>query len=355
MPQENKREAGFELLRIIAMLMIITLHYLSKGGAMQKMTVQSDLYTGVLWLLESFCIVSVNVYVLISGYFLVESRWRPGKILSVIAEVLFYSILVPVVLMLLGVVDLSGWTMYDWMNVILPLETEHYWFATSYVILYVLAPVLATAAKYMPKKQLQITIGLLVIFFSLTKSVNPLLLTTDQYGYDFGWFICLFLIAAYIRLYGTVFLNNVKKCFLVYTVFSVLGFCLSAVSAFIWHKTGQLEYYMDMPYCYNHLFVLIASVALFCMAIHIHIPEGKAASLICRIAPYTFGVYLLHENIVLRDIWPKWLQIERVIDTPWIFLHLLASVLIVFLIGIMVDAFRALLFRKFQRKVNRPV
>ena len=32
----KQREANFELLRIVAMLMIITLHYLDKGGILPK-------------------------------------------------------------------------------------------------------------------------------------------------------------------------------------------------------------------------------------------------------------------------------------------------------------------------------
>ena len=41
------------------------------------------------WLVEAFCIVAVNCYVLLSGYFLVESEWKPGRALSLLFKVLF--------------------------------------------------------------------------------------------------------------------------------------------------------------------------------------------------------------------------------------------------------------------------
>lgn len=82
------------------------------------------------------------------------------------------------------------------------METEHYWFATAYLVMYVLSPFLAEGARRVDKRTLQIVIGILVLYFSVWKSVLPVQLATDRLGYDFGWFLCLFLIAAYIRLYG---------------------------------------------------------------------------------------------------------------------------------------------------------
>lgn len=51
----RKREANYELLRIVAMLMIITLHYLDKGGILPQ---PESAYTGAgltAWVLEAFC------------------------------------------------------------------------------------------------------------------------------------------------------------------------------------------------------------------------------------------------------------------------------------------------------------
>ena len=67
-----KRQANFELMRIAAMLMIISLHYLVKGGAAVSFPFSAkENPVGVLaWLIEAFCIVAVNCYVLLSGFFL---------------------------------------------------------------------------------------------------------------------------------------------------------------------------------------------------------------------------------------------------------------------------------------------
>ena len=98
----KKRQVNFELLRIVAMFMIIALHYLVKGGAAVSYVENGAAANYAAWLVEAFCIGAVNCYVLISGYFLVESEWKPGRVASLFFQVLFYSALIPLLLILIG-------------------------------------------------------------------------------------------------------------------------------------------------------------------------------------------------------------------------------------------------------------
>ena len=128
---QSKRQANFELLRIVAMLMIIVLHYLNKSNLLLLFTQEQTAVNYVMHLIVAFCIVAVNCYVLLSGYFMVESAWKPGRVVSLAAQILFYSLLIPVVLIVAGVVPADDLSVYDWLHYVLPIETEHYWFATS--------------------------------------------------------------------------------------------------------------------------------------------------------------------------------------------------------------------------------
>ena len=64
-----QRQANFELLRIIAMFMVVILHWNTNSGLL--LAVGSPVTGAGVWSLvtESVCIVAVNVYVLISGVF----------------------------------------------------------------------------------------------------------------------------------------------------------------------------------------------------------------------------------------------------------------------------------------------
>lgn len=341
---KTERQANFELLRIVAMLMIIVLHYLNKGNLLVAYTTDRSAVNFAAHLSEAFCIVAVNCYVLLSGYFMVESAWKPGRVVSLVMQVLFYSLLVPVVLIWLGIVSAKDISVYEWLNYVLPVETEHYWFATAYLIMYVLAPFLAAGVRQMEKKTLQIILVVLLFYFSVWKSIVPALLATDRYGYDYGWFLCLFLFAAYLKLYGLPVLERRRNAVLFYVGMSLGIFVLAAVSDILSGRVAALEYYAGMPTTYNHVLCLAGAAGLFMVFKNIKIPEGRMADAVRRLAPYTFGVYLLHEHSLVRYEWMRWLRVDAVQGT-WMFVpHMIGCVLLVYVVGTAVDFVRQCLF-----------
>lgn len=351
----NKRQANFELLRIVAMLMIISLHYLVKGGVVLSAPFAAkENPVGVLaGLIEAFCIVAVNCYVLISGYFCVESVWKPGKVFVLLCQILFYSLLIPCLFLLLGAESAKGMGLYDWINCALPIETEHYWFATAYLIMYLFAPFLSAGIRQMEKRQLQIVTALLLCFFSVGKTIFPVSLVTDRHGYDFGWFLCLFVTAGYIRIYGISWLEKQSHAVGTYLL-SVFGIWLLALfSNTLGGEINAFSYYADMPYTYNHLLCLISAVSLFYLFKNVRIREGHFADAVRKFAPYTFGVYLLHEHNLVRYDWMKWLGVEKVRESYLFVPHMIGCILLVFAVGIVVDAMRAWLFGQVQKSLSR--
>ncbi|MCR4750652.1 MAG: acyltransferase [Lachnospiraceae bacterium] len=364
---EKKRQANFELLRIIAMMMVIVLHYIIKGNMSVSLSVDGSAENHLWWLIEGFCNVAVNVYVLISGYFLVDSKWHVNKLVKLVCQVLFYSIITGVIMYLLlqyvkpafllraanmAGVDMS-YGLTAWLYIFLPIEYEHYWFATAYVIMYMLSPVLAVAVRSLPQKQLKTVIIALLCFFCIPKSVNPYLIPTDNYGYDFGWFICLFLIAGYIRKYDLKLFDTKAKAMTYYVTSVLLNWGICSAAGAICRGTGKLEYYVDMTYAYNYIFVLFSSVAFFYVWKYVSIEDGLFSRIICAVAPLTFGVYLLHENIGLRLIWPYILGAH----TSELFIvslcRMILAVVAVFVIGCIVDYIRTVIFTLVERAFKK--
>ena len=350
---KNSRIASIELLRSLAMLMVITLHYLDKGGILVSLTERQGIAGYGAWLLESFCIVAVNTYVLVSGYFLVEAGFKLRRLVYLIVQVLFYSILVPAVLVLCGLLPMQELTLYHFLNYVFPVQMNHYWFATAYILMYLFAPVLALGVKQIGKKQLQTILLLLLVVFSLGKTILPFQLAIDAHGYDVVWFLCLFLIAAYIRLYGIPRVKKSWQGFLLYAV-SCLGiFVLAVVIAFFSKRLDKFGYFVSSTFDYNHILCLIGAVGLFLGFLYWKMPEGKAAMVARKIAPYTFGVYLLHENREFRYLWPELLGIDKYGSGQWSVLHWLMSILVVFAVGILVDYLRGRLFKVVEKFCSR--
>lgn len=346
MASENKRQVNFELLRIVAMFMIISLHYLVKGWVATTFPFAAQEHpAGVLaWLVEAFCIVAVNCYVLISGYFLVKSAWKPGKIVSLAAQVLFYSLLIPVFSLLISAISIGDLDIYDWLGFLFPFGTEHYWFATAYLVMYLFAPFLTAGIEKLQKRELQILIALLLAFFSLEKTILPMYLATDHYGYDFGWFLCLFLVAGYIRLYGVSWLEKRSHAAGGYVLSCLLIWMLSMAANALASRAETFIHYSNILYNYNHLLCLTGAVSLFYLFKNMRIKEGRFAERVRKLAPYTFGVYLLHEHMLVRYEWMQWLGAEKVRESFLFLPHLILCVLVVHVIGTLVDRERAQLF-----------
>lgn len=340
----KKRMANMELLRILAMMMVVMLHYLSKGGVLPDMKGHLTMNGYLAWILETLSIVAVNVYMLISGFFLTESRFKCSRLLQLWCQILFYSILVPVVLLAAGILKPQELSIYKLLQYVLPVQMGQYWFATAYVILYLMTPILRTAVKNMKRSQLKMTIILLLVFFSISKSILPVRLETDALGYDAVWFFCVYLCAAYMRLYGLNWFQSSRRGVMGYlcSCCGILGIAL--VIRLIYLTTGRLEDFLTATYHYNHILNLLAAISLFYAFYHWRIPEGRAADMICRIAPYTFGVYLLHEQVELRMLWPGWLGASAE-GNPLIFAgRCIGSVLLVLLAGLLVDMIRGAIF-----------
>ncbi|MBR5116069.1 MAG: acyltransferase [Lachnospiraceae bacterium] len=337
------RQSNFELLRILSMAMIIAMHYMTKGMALPKLSVDHGIGNIVFWILYAFCLSSVHAYVFISGYFTVDARWNIGRLLRLWGEVLVYSIGVPLALSVFGLFDIRGGGLSLWQQIFLPVTYEHYWFATAYVMLFLLSPILNLAVAKMDRKIFEKMLLALIIVFCGFKSVDPYLIPWDRYGNDVLWFVVLYLTAGYLRVYGVPFLKTQdrkkrKTCGLcVYAGFSILTFLIAYVSSFVVRGAGKLEYYMDMTYCYNYITVFIASIGLFVAFAETDMGER---AVINRIAGYTFGVYLLHDNIALRQQWQKWLGIGPAMGQWWQIFHMLLCIVVVFAVGILIDGIR---------------
>lgn len=351
-----KRQANFEILRVVAMAMIVTLHFLQRGGILVPLYEEINIVNTTGWLIKSFCIVAANCYVLIAGYFLVGVEWKCKKLFALVAQILFYSILIPVVCMLFGIGDVRAWSIYEWITAVLPLQMEHYWFATAYVLMFVLSPVLSAGIKQLSKRQLELIIGILFVYFCVFKSIIPILLATDNYGYDYPWFICLFLIAAYIRLYADKeegvqigkyrLFTSAKAGAVGYLVCALVIFAASVLLGVITARIGKFDYYMNMVFSYNHILTLSASVSFFYLFLHWKPRDNRAVNFLSKIAPYTFGVYLIHENVAIRDLWTGWFGVEKVNDSLLFVPYMLLVIVCLFVVCMVVDAVRARIFKK---------
>ena len=331
------------------MVMVITLHFMRESGSLLEASalfgVPATKFLGTL--LEAFCIVAVNAYVLISGYMGSEGGLKLSRVITFLLQIWFYALLVPLVLTCFSMPTLAKEQgIYGVVQYLLPVSSDTYWFASSYFFLLLLMPIFNTAVKNLEKKQLAMILAGLLVVFCLVKSVCPVALALDKYGYDLSWFCCVYLTGAYLKKYGGGVFE--KKAWSVYLGSSLLIFLITSS---LWYSLRYFSggaYYFTVPFHYNFVLCLTGAVGLFYGFLKINIREVKMAELIKRAGKYSFGIYLFHEHPDVRHVWYPFL---RSILNPagkegmaWFLLELLFSIAVLFLAGMLIEWIRNLLF-----------
>lgn len=322
MAEKKGRQLNYELLRILAMLMVVCLHYLSKGGFLGDAARASISAAGyAAWLLEAFCLVAVNVYVLISGYFGAGTKTKDvlRRPLNIWKQVIFYSAVIGAIAIITGI---QQFDIYQIFTYIFPTVTEHYWFATSYIILCFFMPFLDRGVETLDKKNFQKLLCAFLLVFCLAKTVIPMQLAWDQYGYDAFWFVTIYLTGAYIRHYGVPLLNRRIKAFMLYAGSALLTFASFLALRQVYFMTGSFGEFIHYAYTYNHLLCYLGAIGLF-MAFDERFDkkaDGKGSlperlrKPIELVSGATFGVYLIHEHINIRYLWVEWFGCKNWID-----------------------------------------
>lgn len=327
---KKSRNSTLEFLRILSMCMILGLHYIAPtvGGALNTV---SPTNRAILHVLESFCIPSVNVFVLISGYFLL-SQQTTG--LRKAVELYLIMAVLDVALLIFGV--LIGECAFSKSNLLLapiPFAYGQHWFLETYILLLLFLPFLNLMIERLGKKGHALLLGIQLLIFSVWPSFFPNSPLTDN-GYGLTNFITLYLIAAYLRKH-VAFRNKRRAAWLAAAGWLVSS-ALIAVSSFVPYLSGAA-----WRYCY--LFAITAAVSLFILFLNLPQTHSKTVNLV---AGATFDVYLTHAFILLQPfVYQKLMRIPQYRDLSVMPLHFVICILLQFALFSLLGLLRQVIWK----------
>lgn len=355
---ETKRNANMDILRMISMMMVTMLHALTKSDLLPFMGGNVGANGWIAWALEILSVPAVNIFMFISGYFMISSKFKIRRLAELVFQALFYSAGVYGLFVLLGQAPDRN-DRYGLLPYFLPIHMETYWFLSAYVIIYLLLPLLISGVHAMTKKQLQGVIFWLLLFECVIKSFLPVRLSMDSKGYSFLWYLTLFLAGAYVRLYGFRFLHTARRGRLLYFGSSLLILAEIRIVSQIQARTGHLKEMTTVALEYNHILVFCSAIGIFAAFLHAKQPGEKIARLAGRLSPYCLGVYLLQESPLIRYLWQDWFGLREMTEqsVPVFLGRILGAVAAMFALGICADILRSVLFRivtAFIRKDKDP-
>ena len=333
-----ERAAGPDLLRIVCMLMILTSHFFVHGKVLGSLR-PTDVNFHIGWFIEGCCYVMVNCFVLITGYYQSASRFKLKKLLLLWGQIDFTS---AAVYLILCAAKKAVFTLPGFLTAFAAVTGQRYWFATAYIILYALSPLLNRALRDLGRREHLIACAVLWGLFVAGRNLVYWLDFANLHGgYSYTSFIVLYVTAAYLRKYPPK-----KRLWLVWY------FALSAVAALsrilmtvLFYRFRFGSEYLKMFMQYNSLPVVAASVCLFLFFLHLNIRGRVSRGLIGFFAPLTFGVYLIHEQDELEALIWDTLKLYTHARSPRIWLLLPAVTLSLFLLCSLADFLRRALSR----------
>jgi surface polysaccharide O-acyltransferase-like enzyme len=289
---------------------------------------------------------------LISGYFLVDSKFKLEKVIQIWLQMFFYSAGIYLLFKATGNLAEVNDSTYFKVMFFMPAGMKHNWFPSIYLILYLVSPFLAVMVKKISKRQLQACIVILMLIFSkISRIIYPMSEGFDDNGYGIIWMVCLFMIAGYIKLYVPIS-GKWGKHMWVYISFSLMTVISYFAISTIYFWTGKGGKQTMLFFAYNSPTVIIASVALFIAFLNMGQKKRRESDkehpfikkMVLYIASLTFGIYLIHEHILLRDLWTKLWKVPEAFEQNYFILHFIGVVLLVFVLCGIIEACRKWIF-----------
>ena len=330
------RQTNIELLRVVAMLLIVTGHYLyhlkttEPPLSFSPASIPELTNFCLLQLLYVFTSTGVNLFVLITGYFLAErTDFRLRGMIRVSITTIFYAVVIYLLFCLFGKTVFST---SEFIRNLEPVPVHQYWFVAKYLGLLLVAPFLAMLVSQLDKHRYRL---LLAILF--------LLLFEWPYGELFGggmsltWFCFLFLVGGYLHRYGL----PLHRDWLAVIIVALLIFALHTVTDVLTYLKSGAPFVLKYD-ANNSVTFFLALLVFVCFARRQF--SGRLWRRVALIAPYTFGVYLFHEYSLMRIfLWEE--TAPLILPRLPLFIHVLVISVLVFLCGIIIDYIRTLIFK----------
>lgn len=285
----EKRIASMDVLRIVLTIFVITLHFNNSMGG-KAFIYTTDINYELALIFESFSLCAVNIFLILSGYFLCNRKDRNiVKILLLMGMTMGYGIF----FYLIKNIITHSVTMGGIIRSLIPIN----YFVWIYCGVYALSPWINKMINNLRKKDFERLIIVLFIMFSLWPTIvdfyTSISGTTiaeisfisahdNEAGYTIVQFIFSYCLGAYLKKYE---LNLQKKsCFAGYVI------SVGLIYLFLHFSKSAMNY--------NNIFVILSAVFLTAYFQKIEITSNGIVSIL---ASQAFAVYIIHTK--LYEVW----------------------------------------------------
>lgn len=276
----KERNSNHELLRIIAMYMIVFIH----ANMFLGNFCEDNLRVFFNGLVNGVSNIGVTCFILISGYYGIKFDIR--KLVKMECMMISYSLLELIILCVAFPGEMQGAVLLEQLvKSLLPFITRKYWFYSCYVCLFLFSGYIQRFIEHISQKEFQrLLVGGLVLFSAFPTFFYFELIPDN--GKGLVQMILIYLIGRYIKLYGDSSIPKAKTIFIFIVLWAING-----ISHEIPVQMGGIYHHLCKD---NSITNIIMAIILFYMFKGIVI----RSQLINKMAAYIFAVFALNNSLV---------------------------------------------------------
>lgn len=248
------------------------------------------------------------------------------KFIKLLCECMFYRIVIYLLFLVSGYVSFN---IKELVKTLIPIYNIKQNFTSCFLIFYLCIPFLNILIKHINEKQYIYLLAICLFTYVLMGTI-PYFQVSMNYV---SWFIVLYFIASYIRLYPKNIYSN-TKIWIILSLILILVACLSVV----------ICYYLNLhPYLFvsdsNTFLALAIGICSFLLFNNLDIKYSKSIN---TVASTTFGVLCIHANsdTMRQWLWRDTLNNVEAYNTDYALLHAFGSTIMVFIVCALIDLLR---------------
>lgn len=255
-----------------------------------------------------------------------KSHITVQKFLKLLFEIEFYSVIIYAIFALTGY---QKFTLLGLLKAVMPIKNIDTGFASTFLVFYLFIPFLNILLKNLNEKMHLRLVALCLFIYTILGTIPKFPVTMNYVS----WFIVIYFIASYVRLYPKALFDKTKfwglaaiACLFV----SSLSIILSLYFGF-----GSYSLLSDS----NRILAVVTAFCAFMFFKNVSIPNNR---FINTVASATFGVLLIHANsdTMRQWLWKDTLHNVEVFNTSWCYLRFICSALGVYVICTCIDLIR---------------
>lgn len=315
-----QRNTGLDLLKIIAMFMVLTLHILNASNLLYVSVENGNPNYWSAHFIDIAAYCAVDCFALITGFCSIDLNFKISRIIRIWMQVVFYTVGITTAYILVS----HNISLSMLFRAFFPILSDGYRYFSQYFVCFLFTPFFNKIINSITYKERKILFWLIIIFFSCYALIN---IGSNTGGYHVLWLCILYIVGACMK--KAELFKNISSigCVILYFVCIIATFASKYINETFSNKYllalngGNPEFLTS----YTSPTILFSAIFLVVLFARIDLKNKLKVVVSDNLTKTNFGVFIIHSHYLL---WGKVIGATITAYSAW-FMNINIATLIV--------------------------